>query len=120
MPTYMFTYLKRGNGEVPIVRIEADTEAETKLEVGKHQSIVIEQPDIIYAYEFVVKNPIKTEFNGEHYYQWYQLEYLSKSIDRSPAVKTQAEQIAANLDYLSMMTDIDIPTEEPQEVTPDE
>ena len=112
MPNYMFTYLKRGNGEVPIVRIEADTDDETKMEVGKHQSIVINQPDIIYSYEFVVKNPIKAEFNGEHYYRWYQIENFSKSIDRSPEVKSEADQNAANIDYLAMMTGVDIPIEE--------
>lgn len=52
---YMFTYLRRGNEEVPIVRLRSTIESETKLEIGKHTSVTIEQPDIIYSYEFVVK-----------------------------------------------------------------
>lgn len=113
---YMFTYMRRGAMDVPIVRIKALTYAETKLKTGQHCSVTIKQPDMILNYEFVVKCPIKSEQSGEYYYAWYQLENLSKSIDRSPEVKTEADQNAANIDYLSMMTGIDIPSNE-EEVT---
>ena len=113
MPEYMFTYMRRGALEVPIVRLKSKDREEVRWDIGKAKTIVIEQPDIIYEYNFVVKCPIKSEEDMEHnFYAWYQLENFSKSIDRSPAVKQAAEQNAANIDYLSMMSGIDLPDEE--------
>lgn len=112
MNNYMFTYIRRNNREVPIVRVETSTDDETIFKTGKHYSIAITQSDIIYSYEFVIKMLFKTEIIGERCYRWYQLDYFSKSVDRSPEVKSEADQNAANIDYLAMMSGIDIPIEE--------
>lgn len=111
---YMFTYMQRGNIEVPIVRIKSTIESETKLDIGKHTSVVVEQSDINIFHDFVVKNPIKQEQVGEDYYRWYQLEYYSKYVDKSPTLQTLLDKSNANLDYISMMSGIDIPTEDPE------
>lgn len=121
MQEYMFSYMKRGIQEVPILRIKSAIESETNLTIGTHQHIAIKQPDIIYEYDFVVKNRIKEETDTEgNHYAWYQLDYLSKSVDRTPSAKSVAEQNAANIDYLSMMSGIDLPDEEEEEINEQE
>ena len=106
---YMFTYMRRGNYEVPIVRVYSEDPEEIELDIGKHHTVVIEQIDMTITYDFVITNPIKSEQVGELYYKWYQLDYYSKNVDRTVAIKPDIDQNKANIDYIAMMSGIDIP-----------
>lgn len=61
-----------------------------------------------FRVEQVLKEDTDREGNA---YRWYVLAEHSTATDRSPAALLLGRQNAANLDYLSMMAGIDLPTE---------
>lgn len=110
--TYMFSYIKRGGKEVPFVRLQSTIESEVSLPIGSHQTIQISSETDTVTNDFIVGNSFKEETVGEFYYKWYFIENYVKTIDRTPELKKTEEQNAANLDYIMMMTGIDIPEED--------
>lgn len=63
-------------------------------------------------HSFCVERIVKEDTDREgNIYRWYVLAEHSTATDRSPAALLLCKQCAANLDYLSMMAGIDLPTE---------
>lgn len=62
-----------------------------------------------FRVEQVLKEDTDREGNA---YRWYVLAEHSTATDRSPAALLLGRQNAANLDYLSMMSGIDLPGED--------
>lgn len=46
------------------------------------------------------------------FYDWYIIDEHYRNIDNSNKVKKEIDKVSANLDYISMMSGIDIPMEE--------
>lgn len=69
-------------------------------------------PDMTAEHSFRIERMMKEDTDREgHTYRWYVLAEHNTSTDRSPAALMLGKQNAANLDYLSMMSGIDLPTE---------
>ena len=110
--TYMFSYIKRGGKEVPFIRLQSTIESEVSLPIGSHQTVRIESETDTVTHDFIVANDVKEETVGEYYYKWYFIESYVKTIDRTPELKKAEEQNAANIDYVCMMLDVELPNEE--------
>lgn len=108
MEQYVFGVMKIDGHEEQIVRVKSDTEA--TLHEGCYYEIVDESGDMIVTNTFKAGRLIesKTDSNMNHY-SWYRITEHIKTIDRSPAAAKAAEQNAALIDYISMMTGIDLP-----------
>lgn len=59
----------------------------------------------------VVEKYASKEVNGVCY-DWYIIDEHYRNIDNSNKVKKEIDKVSANLDYISMMSGIDIPMEE--------
>lgn len=58
----------------------------------------------------IVKKYASMESNGQ-YYDWYIIDNHYQETDNSKKVQGKLDQLTANLDYISMMSGVDIPTE---------
>lgn len=104
---YRFGTEDNGKGERYIVRVKGD--AEIELPIGCFQTRVEEYPDMSVTHDFKPDELIKraTDSEGNHY-AWYFISDYHKTVDHVPAVNSEIAQINANIDYLSMMMDIDM------------
>lgn len=59
----------------------------------------------------IVKKYASKEENGRCY-DWYSIDSHYRETDKSAIMQESVNQISANLDYISMMSGISIPTEE--------
>lgn len=59
---------------------------------------------------FRVARKIDSAEDGEcNCYDWYEIDRHYRTIDKTPALKQAEEKNAANIDYLSMMMDVELP-----------
>lgn len=61
----------------------------------------------------IVKKYASKESNGK-YYDWYLIDSHYRIEDKSAQSQKNIEELKANLDYVTMMTGVDIPVEEVQ------
>lgn len=54
---------------------------------------------------------VKSELKRTDDYVWYLIDNHVRVIDKTPLIKAENEKLAALIDYLAMMTDVDIPQE---------
>lgn len=79
---------------------------------GRFYTVTERYPDMTVEHTFRVEQVLKEDTDREgNAYRWYVLAEHSTATDRSPAALLLGRQNAANLDYLSMMAGIDLPTE---------
>lgn len=107
---YSFGTMKIDGEEQRIVRVKSAEPVD--LPAGVYHTTVEKFSDMTVTHDFKVRRSIKTDTDaaGNHY-AWYELAEDVKTIDRSPAAASKAAQNAANIDYLSMMSGIDLPDE---------
>lgn len=63
------------------------------------------------VHSFIAGNCVKDEQVGGFYYAWYRVSNYSAEKNNSAAVERKEAKNAANIDYLAMMTGVDIPEE---------
>lgn len=79
---------------------------------GRIYTVTEHYPDMTIEHTIRVERVVKEDTDREgNVYRWYVLAEHSTATDRSPAALLLGKQCAANLDYLSMMAGIDLPTE---------
>lgn len=66
------------------------------------------------SFRVVRKLNSKTDAAG-NVYDWYEIDRHYRTIDKTPALRQAEEKNAANIDYLSMMMDVELPGEETQD-----
>ena len=77
------------------------------------QQTVREYPDCTITDSFYVVQKKKSDEDDEgNCYDWYLIDRHSRIIDRTGPIATREAQNAANIDYLSMMTGVDLPNAE--------
>lgn len=75
-----------------------------------------EYPDQTITDSFFVVEKTKTDEDCEgNCYDWYVIDKHNRIIDKSPAMEKLVEKTNADVMYLSMMTGVDIPSEEDTE-----
>lgn len=60
------------------------------------------------SFRVVRKLDSKTDAAG-NVYDWYEIDRHYRTIDKTPALRQAEEKNAANIDYLSMMMDVELP-----------
>lgn len=66
------------------------------------------------SFRVVRKLDSKTDAAG-NVYDWYEIDRHYRTIDKTPALRQAEEKNAANIDYLSMMMDVELPGGEAQD-----
>jgi len=99
-----------GNGGNPIRYLRAKSSGETK--VPRHLSFSKAQPDRNKTFDCILGPLLKEEQAGGSFYQWYALESVLIDTDHTPALVRSMERETAKVDYLSMMSGIDLPESE--------
>jgi hypothetical protein len=80
------------------------------LPIGVYQTVKEKSTGVEITYTVKLSGLIKRSKDAEgNCYAWYTLSEYARTADGSLAAKEAAEQNAANIDYLSMMTGIDLP-----------
>ena len=71
----------------------------------------LQEFDIIHSFRIIslYKEDVDSEGN---FYHWYYIDDYFKAIDCSSSLRKENEELKSKIDYLSMMTEIDIPKEE--------
>ena len=93
------------------LRVKA-TNGPCDLTPGRFYTVTERYPDMIVEHNFRIEKVLKEDTDREeHTYRWYVLAEHNTSSDHSPAALLLGRQNAANLDYLSMMSGIDLPSE---------
>ncbi len=101
-------YVFGTQGEMEVLKIKGD--AHTDL-TGYHQ---IEQkyPDQTIADSFhVLRKLYSQEDAAGNCYDWYEIDRHNRIVDKSGPIAEAGAKNAANIDYLSMMSGIDLPEE---------
>lgn len=107
--TYSFGTMKLLGVEKEVVRVKSDEPIQ--LSTG-YSAIVENYPDMIVTHNFYAQDCVAEDRDTEgNYYKWYLITEHSKNVDRSPAAVRLAKQNAANLEYVCMMADIELPEE---------
>lgn len=117
---YLFGTLRVDNEMRHTVRIKtAPDETAPVYEPGSYHTHVESYPDVTITDSYKVERQwhAETDSSGNRYV-WYVLSEYSRNIDRSPAVQMGVDENrgginrnSANIDYVAMMADINIPTE---------
>lgn len=111
---YLFSNMKLGGEESHVLRVKSPEPVD--LPIGVYLSTTERSADMEVHHDFKVSGLLKKDTDAEgNHYAWYTLSEHVKSIDRSPAAAAAAAQNAANIDYISMMSGIDLPEETAQE-----
>lgn len=70
-------------------------------------------PDQTITDSFRVVRKIRQDEDVEgNCYDWYEIDHHNRIVDKSGPVAKEAARCAANIDYISMMSGIDLPEEE--------
>lgn len=67
--------------------------------------------DITHHFRIVSLYAQEKDSEG-NFYSWYYIDDYFNTIDCSSALKKENEELKSKIDYLSMMTEVDIPTNE--------
>ena len=82
-------------------------------ELSGFQQTVREYTDCTITDSFRVVRKTKSDEDCEgKCYDWYEIDRHGRIIDRTGPIAEQEAQNAANIDYLSMMTGVDLPNAE--------
>lgn len=75
-----------------------------------YQQIIQRFPSEIISDNFHVVRKLssKTDVAG-NVYDWYEIDRHYRTVDKTPSLKQAEEKNAANIDYLSMMMDVELP-----------
>lgn len=73
-------------------------------------TITINHFDSIVTHKFTIERLLKK--NDE--YVWYAISDHSMTVDRTPALEAENKKLRAMIDYISMMTDIELELEDEQ------
>lgn len=107
-PQYQFGNVKINGEEHHTLRVKSSEAVD--LEIGVYHSIVEKGAEMVVSHEFKISQLLKRDTDPEgNNYVWYVLSEHVKTIDRFPAAAAATAQNTANIDYLSMMADIDLP-----------
>lgn len=120
---YLFGRITRenANGELEeqnMLRVKS--KEEINLPLKTYLEHMVKSDDMIVTYDFKIEEEIKrdTDMEGNNYV-WYIVPECHCVIDRSPAAEAAVFEAEGKLDYIAMMADIDIPTEDEEEMMED-
>lgn len=117
---YLFGALRVNNEMRQTMRIRTEQgETEPTYDDGQYYTHVESYPDVTLTHSFKVEKLWQTYDSPDNSkYTWYVLSEYNRNIDRSPAAqagvnqnKTGINRNSANIDYVAMMADINIPIE---------
>lgn len=95
--------------EMEILKVKGDTHTD----LTGYQQIVREFPGEKITDNFrVVRKTDSTEDCEGNCYDWYEIDRHYRDIDRTGPVAEAEAKNSANIDYLSMMTGVDLPDKE--------
>lgn len=79
-------------------------------ELNGFQTIETKYPDQVITDTFCVVKKIREKQDSEgNFYKWYEIDHHNRVIDKTPLLKKVTDKSTANIDYLSMMTGIELP-----------
>lgn len=98
--------------EIEVLRTKGDSHSD----LSGYQQTVQEIGDEKITDNFrVVRKMDSKEDEAGRCYDWYEIDRHNRIIDRTAPVAAAAAQNAAHIDYLSMMSGIDLPDENDEE-----
>lgn len=108
-------YVFGTNGQVETLKTKGDTHTD----LTGFQQVTQTYPDQTITDCFRVVNKYNASEDVEgNCYDWYIIDSHYRMVDKSKPIADEATRNAANIDYLSMMSDIDLP--ETKEATTNE
>lgn len=111
---YTFTTL---NGRI-ILRVKDIHRPE--LSTGTLTTVITGSGDMVVRHTFRIVTCIKRSMDAENnYYAWYEVKDYSSAPDYTPGMEQHMAKLAANMDYISMMADIELPEVEPDGTQPE-
>lgn len=75
------------------------------------QTVVIAHPDSIVTHKFRIRHMLKKTDN----YVWYVIDNHLMIVDKTPKLEAENKKLRAMIDYISMMTDIELEVEEDEQ-----
>lgn len=101
---YTFTTL---NGRI-ILRVKDIHRPE--LPTGTLTTVITGSGDMVVRHTFRIVTCIKRSMDAENnHYAWYEVKDYSSAPDYTPGMEQHMAKLAANMDYVCMMADIDLP-----------
>ena len=102
-------YVFGTEGEIEVLKTKGDSHTD----LTGYQQIVREFPGEKITDNFrVVCKTSSTEDAEGNCYDWYEIDHHYREIDRTGPVAEAGAKNTANIDYLSMMSGIDLPGED--------
>mgnify|MGYP006872979318 CR=1 FL=1 len=106
----IYRFGTRGENETLQVKARQHTD------LNKWQTIVKEYPDQTITDRFYVSEKYDSAEDAEgNCYDWYIIKSHYRIQDKTPSVAAASDRLAAYVDYISMMADIELPEEDETE-----
>lgn len=92
-------------GSIEILRTKSDTHTN----LSGWNTIERKYPDQIVTDRFFVTRKYATKEDADgNCYDWYEIASHYRECDKTPVVHNETAHVAADVDYLAMMVDVDI------------
>ena len=100
--------------EVEILKTKGDAHTD----LTGWQEVEQVYPDQTVTDRFRVLRKLDSQEDGEDKcYDWYEIDRHNRTVDKTVPVAQEVAKVTANIDYLSMMTGVDLPDAEEKEET---
>lgn len=101
-------YLISCNEDMEVLKVKGDHHTD----LTGFQEITQEYPDQTITDRFhIIRKLDSKEDEEENCYDWYEIDRHYRVIDKTGPVKDQGAKNTAHIDYLSMMTGVELPEE---------
>ena len=105
-------YVFGTEGEIEVLKIKGDTHTD----LTGWQEVEQVYPDQTVTDRFRVLRKLDSQEDGEgKRYDWYEIDRHNRTVDKTGPVAQEVAKVTANIDYLSMMTGVDLPESEEKE-----
>ena len=105
-------YVFGAEGEIEVLK----TKGREHTDMTGYQQVERIYPDQTITDSFrVVRKIDSKEDEAGNCYDWYEIDHHFRTSDKTGPVQTQAEINAMHIDYISMMTGVDLPDETEEE-----
>ncbi len=99
-------YVFGTQGEIEVLKVKGDAHTD----LTGYQEVVREYPDQTITDNFRVVRKLDSQEDGDgNCYDWYEIDRHNRTVDRTAPIAEAGARNAANIDYLSMMSGIDLP-----------
>lgn len=99
-------YVYGTQGDIEVLKVKGDAHTD----LTGYQTIVQEFPNQKITDDFRVVRKLDSDEDQEgNCYDWYEIDHHRREIDRTAPLAAEGSRNAANIDYLSMMTGVELP-----------